>query len=99
MLRSFLTTLGIVIGVAAVVTMVTFGHGATAAVAEQISSLGTNLLKVRPGQGMGPAAAAAAPPDFKQADVEAIEEQVAGVPAVAPQAQASGLAVRNAANW
>ena len=53
LLRSFLTTLGIVIGVAAVVTMVTLGKGATAAVAEQISSLGANILQIRPGQGFG----------------------------------------------
>jgi putative ABC transport system permease protein len=98
-LRSFLTVLGIVIGVAAVVTMVTLGKGATAAVAEQISSLGANILQIRPGQGFGRGGGGAQSPDFDMADVEAIQEQVAGVRAVAPQAQASGLAVRNAANW
>ena len=61
LLRSFLTILGVVIGVAAVITMVTLGHGATAAVAEQISSLGSNLLMVRPGQRMGMGASAAPP--------------------------------------
>jgi hypothetical protein len=54
LLRSFLTILGIVIGVSAVITMVTLGNGATLAVQNQISSLGTNLLQVRPGQRMGP---------------------------------------------
>jgi len=98
-LRSFLTVLGIVIGVAAVVTMVTLGKGATAAVAEQISSLGANILQIRPGQGFGRGGGGPQSPDFDMADVEAIEEQVAGVRAVAPQAQSSGLAVRNAANW
>ena len=98
-LRSFLTVLGIVIGVAAVVTMVTLGKGATAAVAEQISSLGANILQIRPGQGFGRGGGGQQAPDFEMADVEAIQEQVAGVRAVAPQAQASGLAVRNAANW
>jgi putative ABC transport system permease protein len=53
LLRSFLTILGIVIGVAAVVTMVTLGNGATAAVQKQISGLGANLLQIRPGQGFG----------------------------------------------
>src|SRR3546814_8983704 len=53
LLRSFLTILGIVIGVSAVVTMVTLGNGATAAVQEQISSLGANILQIRPGQGFG----------------------------------------------
>ena len=50
MLRSFLTILGIVIGVAAVVTMVTLGNGATQAIDTQITSLGSNLLLVMPGQ-------------------------------------------------
>ena len=54
LMRSFLTILGIVIGVSAVITMVTLGNGATLAVQTQISSLGTNLLQVRPGQRMGP---------------------------------------------
>jgi putative ABC transport system permease protein len=99
LLRSFLTVLGIVIGVAAVVTMVTLGKGATAAVAEQISSLGANILQIRPGQGFGRGGGGPQAPDFDMADVEAIQEQVAGVRAVAPQAQSTGLAVHNAANW
>ena len=49
-LRSFLTILGIVIGVSAVITMVTLGNGATQAIQIQITSLGTNLLLVNPGQ-------------------------------------------------
>ncbi len=99
LLRSFLTTLGIVIGVAAVVTMVTLGRGATEAVTEQISSLGANILQIRPGQGFGRGGGGPQSPDFQMEDVKAIQEQIAGVRAVAPQAQASGLAVRNAANW
>ena len=50
-LRSSLTVLGIVIGVAAVITMVTLGDGATAQVTADISNLGSNMLQVRPGQG------------------------------------------------
>jgi hypothetical protein len=53
LLRSFLTILGIVIGVAAVVAMVTLGKATTSAVQEQISALGTNVLQIRPGQGFG----------------------------------------------
>jgi putative ABC transport system permease protein len=99
MLRSFLTILGIVIGVMSVVTMVTLGNGATAAVKEQISSLGSNILQIRPGQGFGRGGGGPQPPDFKPEDVAAIRDQIAGVKAVAPQAQSSGMAVRNAANW
>ncbi|MFS0736519.1 ABC transporter permease [Sphingomonas sp. 1P06PA] len=99
LLRSFLTILGIVIGVSAVVTMVTLGKGTTAAVQAQISGLGANILQIRPGQGFGRGGGGPQPPDFKQADVDAIQQQIAGVKAVAPQAQSTGIAVRNAANW
>ena len=99
LLRSFLTILGIVIGVAAVITMVTLGQGATVAVKEQISSLGSNILMVRPGQRMGPGSSGETPPPFDNADLEAIRDQIAGARAVAGQAQASATAVRNAQNW
>ncbi|MBL8288669.1 MAG: ABC transporter permease [Rubrivivax sp.] len=98
LLRSFLTILGIVIGVAAVITMVTVGNGATQAVQDQITSLGTNLLQVRPGQRLGPGGSGGAPA-FRAADAEAIAAQVSGVRAVAPQAQAGGTAVYGARNW
>ena len=58
-LRSFLTILGVVIGVAAVIAMVTLGNGATRAVPSQIASLGSNLLMIRTGQHMGPGRAPA----------------------------------------
>jgi len=99
LLRSFLTILGIVIGVAAVVTMVTLGNGATAAVQQQISGLGANVLQIRPGQGFGRGGGGPQPPNFDAADVTAIRTQIAGIKGVAPQAQSSGIAVRNAANW
>lgn len=99
LLRSFLTILGIVIGVAAVITMVTLGQGATVAVKEQISSLGSNILMIRPGQRMGPGSSGDSPPPFVNADLELIREQIAGARAVAGQAQATATAVRNAQNW
>ena len=99
LLRSFLTILGIVIGVGAVVTMVTLGKATTAAVQQQISALGTNMLQVRPGQGFGRGGGGPRPPDFKEADVEAIERQVAGVTAVAPQASTTATAIYEGANW
>ena len=52
-MRSFLTILGIVIGVAAVIIMVTLGSGATVQVSQQIASLGSNVVILVPGQ-MGP---------------------------------------------
>jgi len=98
-LRSFLTTLGIIIGVAAVVSMVTLGQATTAAVQQQIAALGTNILQIRPGQGFGRGGGGPRPPDFEMADVTAIEQQIAGVTAVAPQAQSTATAIYEGANW
>lgn len=97
-MRSLLTVLGIVIGVAAVITMVTVGNGATQAVREQIESLGSNQLMIRPGQRMGPGGAAGAP-SFKLEDIDAIANQIAGVKAVAPQRQQSMTVVAQGRNW
>lgn len=99
LLRSFLTILGIVIGVGAVVTMVTLGKATTAAVQQQISALGSNVLQIRPGQGFGRGGGGPPPAPFKPEDVDAIAQQVAGVTAVAPQASASATAIYEGANW
>lgn len=87
--RSFLTVVGIVIGVAAVVTMVTLGRGATEAVKGQISKMGSNLLILRPGQGWGSWGA----PQFSIADVNAIRDQVPGIASLAPFVQTNVPAV------
>ena len=98
LMRSFLTILGIVIGVSAVITMVTLGNGATLAVQTQISSLGTNLLQVRPGQRMGPGGGTGAP-SFKDTDADAIAQQIGGILAVAPEARAGATVVAGGRNW
>ena len=97
LLRSFLTMLGIVIGVSAVITMVTLGNGATQAVQAQISSLGSNLLMVRPGQRLGPGGGGG--PAFAVADVEAIASQIGGIRAVAPEVRSGVTVVANGRNW
>jgi hypothetical protein len=94
----FLTILGIVIGVSAVITMVTLGNGATLAVQNQISGLGTNLLQVRPGQRMGPGGGSGAPA-FKDTDADAIAQQIGGILAVAPEARAGATVVAGGRNW
>jgi putative ABC transport system permease protein len=84
-LRSFLTVLGVVIGVGAVIVMVTLGEGTTAAVTNEVAKLGTNILMVRPGQaGFGPASFGASQAAFDDKDVEAIENQVPGISVAAP---------------
>jgi len=85
-LRSFLTVLGIVIGVAAVIAMVTIGRGTTAKVTADLAKLGSNVLFVSPGQ-FGPGRASAEAKAFNARDVEAMKTQLTGVKAVAPVAQ------------
>ncbi len=98
-LRSSLTILGIVIGVSAVVTMVTLGNGTTQSVSTQIAKLGSNLIVVMPGQREGPGSAGTVAPRFKLADAKAIEEQIRGLKAVAPVAGQSVIVVTMAKNW
>ena len=86
-LRSTLTVLGIVIGVAAVITMVTLGSGATAKVTSDIGKLGSNMLFIDRGQGFhGPGGARSNAPAFDMADVLAVENNIPGLKAVAPTA-------------
>jgi putative ABC transport system permease protein len=99
LVRSFLTVLGIVIGVSAVVTMVTLGQGATRAVAGQISSLGSNLLMIRPGQRLGAGRDTAGAPNFRVGDADAIATQVSGLAAVAPSVSRIVTVVYVARNW
>jgi putative ABC transport system permease protein len=97
-LRSFLTILGVVIGVSAVIIMMTLGDGATQSVKDQISSLGSNLLHIRPGQRMGPGRETVRPPNFKLQDADAIA-QVSAVAFVAPTAGGTATVVYQAENW
>jgi putative ABC transport system permease protein len=99
LMRSFLTVLGIVIGVAAVVTMVTLGNGATRMVADQIASLGSNLLILRPGQQLGPGRDSAGAPNFKLADVDALQTQIPALRVVAPVVGSRVTLVAGGQNW
>ncbi|PLK49297.1 multidrug ABC transporter substrate-binding protein [Uliginosibacterium sp. TH139] len=87
LMRASLTVLGIIIGVAAVITMVTLGNGATALITAQVASLGSNLVIVRPGQRMSPGQPAGWAPAFKEEDMQAILEAVHAVREVAGIAQ------------
>jgi putative ABC transport system permease protein len=84
-LRSSLTVLGIVIGVAAVIIMVTLGSGATAKITGDISRLGSNMLQVWVGQGWRRSGGVRSDaPAFNLKDAEAIAREVSGIEAVAP---------------
>ncbi len=86
-LRSFLTMLGIVIGVGAVITMVALGEGAQQQVENQIESLGTNVLTVRPGQGMFRGVRGGSNARLTTEDVEAVQRGAPALLEVAPEMQ------------
>jgi len=96
-LRSSLTMLGIIIGVAAVITLVTIGNGSTARIAGQIASMGTNVLMIMPGQHRGPGSDSA--PPFTLADVQAVRREISNVKAIAPSVSANATAVTGNRNW
>ncbi|MDE2463867.1 MAG: ABC transporter permease [Alphaproteobacteria bacterium] len=95
LMRAGLTTLGIVIGVAAVIMMVTLGNSASKSVTGQIASMGRNLIVVFPGQRQGPPGAA---PSFTLAMAQAISHQISGLDEVAPEAETTAEAVLGSNN-
>jgi putative ABC transport system permease protein len=98
LMRSGLTVLGIVIGVAAVIVMVTLGAGATVQVSEQIASLGSNLLVLRPGQRLGPGMRTPGKP-FDLDDARAVAREIPSLTAVAASASEGATAVFGNRNW
>ena len=97
-MRSLLTMLGIIIGVAAVIVVVTLGSGATQQVGQQVASLGSNLLMISVGKRMGPGQTSGAEA-FKIADAEALARDVYGLAALAPVASGSTTAIYANENW
>ena len=86
-MRSGLTVLGIIIGVAAVIVIVTLGAGTTQQVGSEISKMGSNMLTLMPGGDMRMGGAAVSAPPFVLADVDAIRREVYGLAAIAPYSQ------------
>jgi putative ABC transport system permease protein len=86
-LRSFLTMLGIIIGVASVITLMSIGRGTTAQILSHIESMGANLIIIRPGAGFGPGGIRGAGGSVQSLTVEdatAIAQQIPYISAVAP---------------
>jgi putative ABC transport system permease protein len=101
LLRSILTTLGIVIGVASVIILVAVGTGASSEVDRQINALGTNMLVVFPGsmRVMGRQGGAGTDIPLSEIDVAQIRDKIYGVVSVSGQINDSGTVVRGNANW
>jgi putative ABC transport system permease protein len=97
-LRSFLTMLGVIIGVGSVITMVTIGRGATAKVRADVAALGQNMLMVMPGAMRRGGPPSSATP-FTEADITAIRREVPGVEAIAGTATTSAVAILGSQQW
>ncbi|HMT13849.1 MAG TPA: ABC transporter permease [Aestuariivirga sp.] len=99
-LRSSLTLLGIVIGVAAVIAMVTIGNGSTRKVTSDLAKLGSNMLIARPGQStFGPGGTTSDSRSFTDRQVEALRNQVTQVRAIAPSANKQVRVIYGTANY
>ncbi len=98
-LRSFLTILGIVIGVGAVIALVTIGAGTTQSVTSSITALGSNRLTIRPGNRAGPGAVRTQSKSFTLADAAAIATEVPGVEAAAPSSSSTVTVILGNQNW
>jgi macrolide transport system ATP-binding/permease protein len=100
-LRSFLSMLGILIGIASVIAMLALGQGAKESIAERLSSLGSNLLSIRPGSSQlhGVALEAGAVTRFTLQDADAIAKLTDTVSRVSPSASGRGQLVYGNKNW
>ena len=100
-LRSSLTALGIIIGVAAVVSMVSVGNGAQASITKQVSSLGKNLLTVFSGskRSGGVSSGLGSASTITLADADAIAREVRDVVAVSPEVTSTAQVIANGRNW
>jgi putative ABC transport system permease protein len=99
--RSILTTLGIIIGVAAVIAIVALGQGASASVSSQLQGLGTNLLTIMPGstRSGGANSGAGSSITLKAADADAISQKVSGLTGVSPVVSGNSQIIAGAQNW
>jgi putative ABC transport system permease protein len=102
-MRAFLTMLGIIIGVGAVIVMVALGQGASQSVQARLAGLGTNILSINPGSFGGPGGiqgGAGSRQTLTEADAQAIQRQVAGIAALSPQVSAGNTQVQAGnQNW
>jgi len=100
-MRSFLTMLGIIIGVGAVIAMLAVGEGASRKISQQISTLGSNLLIVLPGSvtSGGIRMGSGTQMTLNMADAEAIEKECPAVEAVSPILNGVAQVVYGNANW
>jgi len=102
-LRAFLTMLGIIIGVGAVIAMVAIGQGSKKSIQDQLSSMGSNMITIRPNSNQTPGGGARLDVSTVQTltldDIKAIQNQAQYVSAVSPAVQGRGQAINASMNW
>lgn len=100
-MRGFLTMLGIIIGVASVITMLAIGQGSKKSIQSQISEMGSNMIMIQPGADMrgGVRQDASAMETLKLADYEAVKNETRYVSAVSPTVNSSGQLIYGAKNY
>ena len=100
-MRTFLTMLGIIIGVASVIVMLAIGQGSKKSIQNQISSMGSNMIFVRPNSNMreGVRMDASSMQTLEISDVEAIKKSCPSVSAVSPQVSSGGQVIYSSNNW
>lgn len=100
-MRSLLTTLGIIIGVSAVIIMVAIGEGAQREIEKQINSLGSNLIVIFPGASRtgGVSRGAGSFNRFTMDDIKKIEEEAALIKAISPIIRSGGQVIGGGTNW
>lgn len=102
-LRAFLTMLGIIIGVAAVITMVAIGQGSKKSIQDQLSSMGSNMITIRPQSnqsvGGGARLESGSVQSLKLTDVTAVGKQAQYISALSPAVQSRGQVIYAGANW
>ena len=91
-LRSFLTMLGIIIGVGSVITMLAIGQGSKQSISKQISEMGSNMIMIMPGQDMrgGVRQDASSMETLKLTDYAALKEQCRYISAISPLVNSAG---------
>lgn len=100
-LRAFLTMLGIIIGVAAVIAMVAIGEGSKQSIQDQLSSMGSNMITIRPNSNVAAGARleSTSVQSLTEADIKALKNQSVYLSAVSPALSTRGQAINGAFNW
>jgi len=102
-LRAFLTMLGIIIGVGAVIAMVAIGEGSKKSIRDQLSGMGSNMITIRPSSnvtvGGGARLGSSGLQTLKVEDVDAIAKQAQYITAISPAVSANGQVINGSQNW